>query len=240
VKPAKFQQVDNYLTFADSVGGAFNHFNGVDFTLNARLREVTVQGGFSTGNVVEDSCGVVKNHPETYIFGPWGGTDGFLDTFLGGIGQWPPSSCHRESGWKTNHKWLATYNVPKIDMLLSGTFRSLPYPGNEFPSVQSQSIGAQALAVPNLGRPISSGNVIEFLNIVKPGELYSDRINAVDLRFGKVLRYSTTKTLVSLDIFNLFNSNTTQVFNQNYGPAYLNPLSIMSARFFKIGVQFDF
>jgi hypothetical protein len=129
-------------------------------------------------------------------------------------------------------------------MLVSGTLRSLPYPGNEFPSVQSQSIGGQAIIAPqfqtNLGRPLSSGNVIEFLNIVQPGALYSDRINAVDLRFGKVLRYSTTKTLVSLDIFNLFNSNTTQVFNQTYGPAYLNPLSIMSARFFKIGVQFDF
>jgi hypothetical protein len=244
VKPAKFQQVDNYLTFADSVGGAFNNFNGVDFTLNARLREVTVQGGFSTGNVVEDSCGVVKNHPETYIFGPWGGTDGFLDTFLGGLGQWPQSACHRESGWKTNFKALATYNVPKVDMLISGTMRSLPYPGNEFPSVQSQSIGGQAIIAPqfqtNLGRPLSSGNVIEFLNIVQPGVLYSDRINAVDLRFGKVLRYSTTKTLVSLDIFNLFNSNTTQVFQQTYGATYLNPLSIMSARFFKIGVQFDF
>jgi len=244
VKPANFQQVDNYLTFADSVGGAFNKFNGVDFTLNARLREVTVQGGFSTGNVVEDSCGVVKNHPETYIFGPWGGTDGFLGTFLGGLGQWPQSACHRESGWKTNLKALATYNVPKIDMLISGTMRSLPYPGNEFPSVQSQSIGGQAIIAPqfqtNLGRPLSSGNVIEFLNIVQPGVLYSDRINAVDLRFGKILRYSTTKTLVSLDIFNLFNSNTAQVFNQTYGATYLNPLSIMSARFFKIGVQFDF
>ena len=249
VKPGKFQQIDNYLTFADSVGGAFNHFNGVDFTLNARLHEVTFQGGFSTGNVVEDSCGVVKNHPETYIFGPWGGTDGFLDTFLGGVGQWPQSSCHRESGWKTNLKGLASYTMPKVDVLISGTFRSLPYPGNEFPSVQSQSIGGQAtalfLGIPgvdstNLGRPLASGIPVEFLNIVKPGTLYSDRINAVDLRFGKVLRYGTTKTLVSLDIFNLFNSNTAQVFNQTYGPAYLNPLSIMSARFFKIGVQFDF
>jgi len=25
-----------------------------------------------------------------------------------------------------------------------------------------------------------------------------------------------------------------------YGPTYLNPLSITAARFFKIGVQFDF
>ena len=57
------------------------------------------------------------------------------------------ASCHRESGWKTNLKGLATYNVPKVDVLISGTFRSLPYPGNEFPSVQSQSIGGQATAL---------------------------------------------------------------------------------------------
>jgi hypothetical protein len=115
--------------------------------------------------------------------------------------------------------------------------------------VQSQSIGGQFtalfLGIPgvdstNLGRPLASGIPVEFLNIVKPGDSYLDRINAVDLRFGKILRYSNTKTLVSLDIFNLFNSNTAQVYNQTYGAAYLNPLSIMSARFFKIGVQFDF
>jgi hypothetical protein len=115
--------------------------------------------------------------------------------------------------------------------------------------VQSQSIGGQVtalfLGIPgvdstNLGRPLSSGIPVEFLNIVKPGVQYGDRLNSIDLRFGKLLKYGTTKTLVSLDIFNLFNSNTTQVFQQTYGTTYLNPLSIMSARFFKIGVQFDF
>ena len=218
VKPGKFQSLDNFLTFADNVGGAFNKFNGVDFTVNARLPGVTLQGGTSTGNVVEDSCGVVTNHPDFYIFGPWGGTDPFLDTFLGGVGQWPQSSCHRESGWQTNVKGLATYTVPKIDVLISGTFRSLPYPGNEFPSVQTQSIGGQVtalfLGIPgvdstNLGRPLSSGIPVETLNIVKPGVQYGDRLNSIDLRFGKLLKYGNTKTLVSLDIFNLTNSNTT-------------------------------
>jgi len=249
VKPAKFQQIDNFLTFADNVGGAFNKFNGVDFTVNARLRDVTIQGGTSSGNVVEDSCGVVTKHPEVYIFGPWGGTDGFLDTFLGGIGQWPQSSCHRESGWQTNVKALATYNVPKVDVLISGTFRSLPYPGNEFPSVQSQSIGGQAVALflgipgvdsTNLGRPLSSGIPVEFLNIVEPGAKYGDRLHAIDLRFGKNLRYGNTRTLVSLDVFNLLNSNTTERYQLTYGTTYFNPLSIMSARFFKISAQLDF
>ena len=67
----------------------------------------------------------------------------------------------------------------------------------------------------NLERPFASGTV-EFLNIVKPGVLYGDRLNAVDLRFGKILKYGTTKTQVSLDVFNLFNSNTTEVYQRRH------------------------
>jgi hypothetical protein len=257
IKPAAYARTsDNFLTFSDNVGGAYNKFNGVDITLNARLHNVTLQGGTSSGNVVEDSCGVVSGHPEYYVFGPWGGTGGFLDTFLGGLGQWPQAFCHRESGWQTNVKGLATYNVPKVDVLVSGTFRSLPYAGNEFPSVQSQSQSAQVLAfnIPAIGlvdpnlhlnRTFGSTQGVEFLNLLKPGTMYGDRLNAVDLRFGKVLKFASTRTQVTLDVYNLFNSNTTEVYQHSYTPpsatsTYLNPLSIMSARFFKITAQFDF
>ena len=145
--------------------------------------------------------------------------------------------------------------MPKIDVLISGTFRSLPYAGNEFPSVQSQSLGGQVLALnipgvvnqTSLGRPFGSGNVVEFLQIVRPGALYGNRLNSVDLRLGKILRYGRTKTMVNLDVFNLLNSNTTEVFQRTYSApstrprsTYLDPLSIMSARFFKISAQFDF
>jgi len=249
IKPGAYTRAaDNFLTFSDDLGGAYNKYNGVDVTMNARLRDVIIQGGTSSGNVVEDSCGVVANHPEYYIFGPWGGTGGFLDTFLGGIGQWPQAFCHRESGWQTTFKGLATYTVPKIDVLFSGTFRSVPYAGSEFPSIQSQSLGAQALALnipgvvneTSLNRPFGSGQVVEFLQIVEPGTEYGDRLNAVDLRFGKILKYGRTRTQLNLDVYNLFNSNTTEVYQRNYGATYLNPLSIMSARFFKISGQFDF
>ena len=53
-------------------------------------------------------------------------------------------------------------------------------------------------------------------------------------------RYGYTRTTINLDVYNLFNSNTTEVFQRTYGATYLNPLSIMSARFFKISAQFDF
>ena len=67
----------------------------------------------------------------------------------------------------------------------------------------------------------------------------------MDLRFGKIFRYNKTRTNITLDVYNLFNSNTTEVYQRSYTPpgpgsAYLNPLSIMSARFFKITGSFDF
>lgn len=245
VKPEKFGQIDNFQTFTSNLGGSSNHYTGVDLTANVRLSSVTIQGGTSTGNVVEDECGVVAQHPEIYISGlGWGGTLDFFKQFNPSIGQWPQAFCRRESGWKTNIKGLASYAVPRIDVLLSGTWKSVPYPGNNFPSVTSQSIGGQVLAVPiaetNLGRPLASGLPIEFLNIVEPGTVYGDRLNQTDLRVGKNLRFGRSRTLVALDIFNVFNSSTPDVYQQTYGPTYRNPLSITVGRFYKISAQLDF
>jgi hypothetical protein len=250
VKPAKFGILDNFQTFTDNIGGSSNNYNGVDLSVTARLRAVTIQGGTSTGNVVEDECGVATQHPEMYISGlGWGGTLDFFKQFNPSIGQWPLAFCRRESGWNTNIKGLASYTVPKIDVLLSGTWHSVPYPGNNFPSVTSQSLVGQVLAVPiaetNLGRPLSSGLPIEFLNIVEPGKLKYERLSQADMRLGKNLRFGRTRTLVALDIFNVFNSNTPDVYQTNYAPpgptsTYLNPLSITVGRFFKISAQLDF
>ena len=198
-----------------------------------------------SGNVVEDECGVAAEHPDIYISSlGWGGSLTFFSPFIPSLGQWPVEFCHRESGWLTNVKGLASYTVPKIDLLLSTAFHSVPYPGNNFPAVASQSLGGQVLLAPQvqttLGRPLSSGLPIEFFNIVQPGAKYGDRLSQVDLRIGKNLRHGRAITLISLDVFNLFNSNTPDVYQPSYGTTYLKPLSITVARLFKISAQFDF
>ena len=71
-------------------------------------------------------------------------------------------------------------------------------------------------------------------------ETVRHRLDQVDLRFGKLLRFHGTRTLVALDLFNAFNTNTTDVYQTFYGPMYLNPASIMAARLAKISAQFDF
>src|SRR5262249_62073263 len=99
IKAASYVKApDNYLTFSDNLGGAYNKFNGVDFTVNARLHDVTLQGGTSSGNVIEDSCGVVTNHPEYYIFSAWGGTGGVLRTIPRGGGGWAAAVVRPQPG----------------------------------------------------------------------------------------------------------------------------------------------
>jgi hypothetical protein len=46
--------------------------------------------------------------------------------------------------------------------------------------------------------------------------------------------------MINFDVFNLLNANTTERYQLTYGTTYLNPLSITSARFFKISAQVDF
>ena len=250
VKPEKFGQLDYLRTFSETAGGSSNSYNGVDFTVNARLADATVQGGFSTGNVVEDECGAARAHPDIYINQIFGGSLGFFGTtpFLTGLQQWPVEFCHRESGWTTNVKGLVSYTVPKIDVLLSGTFHSTPYAGSNSPSVENQSLSGDATIFffdTNLGRPFSNGLPLTFVEVAEPGAKYGDRLTQADLRLGKNLRFGRTRTLIALDVFNLFNSNAPDVYQQTYsapGPTstYLNPLSITVARLFKLSAQIDF
>ena len=195
--------------------------NGRARAIAKRIRYVRTD----CGRTSTDSCEIRAKLPEIAVLNPY---------------------CHVDLPFKTQVKGLASYTVPKVDLLLSGTFHSVPYPGNNFPSVTSQSISGVAIIAPefqtNLGRALSSGIPIEFVNTVKPGALYGDRLTQIDMRIGKNIRYGRTKSLVALDIFNLFNSNTPDVYQQSYtNPStYLNPLSITVGRFFKISGQIDF
>ena len=66
VNPNKFGQVDTYVTAADNFGGQSEVFNGFDFNANARLRDLTLRGGISTGKVTQDTCAIVAGHPEVH------------------------------------------------------------------------------------------------------------------------------------------------------------------------------
>ena len=128
------------------------------------------------------------------------------------------------------------------------TLQSRPFSGANFPGIDTQSLAANwlitnAQVVPALGRPLSGNAVTTFVNAVQPGTLYGDRINQLDFRVSKILKFGRTKTNVGVDIFNLFNANAVSQYLQTYagnGATWLQPSGLVSARFAKLSVQVDF
>jgi outer membrane receptor protein involved in Fe transport len=77
--------------------------------------------------------------------------------------------------------------------------------------------------------------------------VWGDRVNEVDLRIAKILRFNRTRTNVGIDVYNLFNSDAILTYNQTYSPSvaagpggWLQPTSVLTPRFIKFSAQFDF
>ena len=217
VNPDKFGLTNNFITRASNYGDQTEHFDAVDLSVNVRLpNNITFQGGTSTGRGVTDNCEIQAQLPEINPVNPF---------------------CHVSPPFLTQFRGLGSYIVPRVDVLVSATFQSVP--------------GAQlaanwgvpnALVLPSLGRPLSGGAANVTVNIVEPGEQYGDRTNQFDVRVGKILRFGRTRTQVSLDVYNLLNSSAVLTYNQAFIPngAWLTPNSVLTARFMRISGQFDF
>ena len=94
-----------------------------------------------------------------------------------------------------------------------------------------------------LGRPIAGGASTVTLDLARPGEVYPDRLNTVDMRFTKIIRIGRTRTNVGVDLYNLFNANTGTSFNQNFGTdgsTWLRPNGILNPRYVRFNATVDF
>ena len=69
--------------------------------------------------------------------------------------------------------------------------------------------------------------------------LFTERRNELDLRFGKVFRFGSTRSVVSFDVFNALNSAATINQSQAYS-TFLVPTEILNARVAKISATFEF
>jgi hypothetical protein len=233
VKPEKFGLVDNYITSPDDYGKLLERYNGVDISVNARMRNgVTLQGGFSSGSKMTDDCEIVAKLPESYITGTTVVSREF---------------CHLETPYLTKWSSLAAYTIPRIDVLVSGTFRSTPIVGANLPSIQTQSLAANwvvpnATIAPSLGRSLT-GTQNRTINQVRPGTLYGERLNNIDLRVGKVLQFGGKRVNASVDVYNVLNTNAPDAYLQTFATSnnrWLVPTSVTPARFARLSAQFDF
>jgi hypothetical protein len=142
--------------------------------------------------------------------------------------------CHQDTGFQQNVKFLGSYTIPKVDVLVSGTFQSL-----SGPAITAQYTALNAQIQPSLGRPLSGGAANQVVELVAPGALWGERLYQLDLRFGKLLKFGRTSTKLNLDLYNALNASPVQNLNTSFG-AWQQPTQVLVARFAKVGFQFDF
>jgi hypothetical protein len=212
LNPAKFGvPTQNYVTLSDQYGTQIEHWNGFDVNVNARLGHgALLQGGTSTGRTTTDNCDVVAK-----------------------LDNPSPLYCHVDTRFLTQVKAIGSYRLP-AQVQVSATFQSIPGP-----PILATYTALNAAIAPSLGRSLSGNAANATVNLVSPGTMYGERLNQVDLRFGKVLSYGRTRTAINLDLYNAFNANPVLSLNNNFG-AWQAPTSILTARFLKISAQIDF
>jgi hypothetical protein len=229
--PGKVGQVDELAQHAENFAKAIENWQGVDVGIVARLRNgLTLQGGTSTGRRLEDACAIKAALPE-YGTGPAGENE----SIVGGDPVDP--YCRVVEPYQTDIRGLATYTIPRIDVQVSGTWRSTPGSDINANFVVNNTVARAG----GLGRDLSDGTVT--VDLLGPNALFEPRRNNIDFRVAKILRYGRTRAQVGVDIYNALNSDyvtsRTQTFSTT-STSWLRPTGITPARYARISAQFDF
>jgi hypothetical protein len=233
VVPDKAGQVDNLVTGAAQFGKWDQYFNGLDVTLDARVGEsLTVVGGLSMGQTVADNCDVRARLPEiattttgTSVFGA-----GLNTSAVTPLSPY----CHVAYGVLTQLRGLSSYEVPRIGLELAATFQSRPGP-----MLAANYAVPNAAVASSLGRDLSGNAANVTVNLLPPGEMYGTRINQLDVRVAKTLKHGRARTSIAIDLYNVLNSSAITTYNNAFVPGgpWLQPLTILSPRFFKITAE---
>ncbi len=213
---------NNLVVNSNTIGdGIKDVYDGVDVDVNARLgKNMIVSGGFSLGRERVDTCNLVNDLSLTQT-GAARTADPRTEDF-----------CNVRPPFLPQVKGQVAYPLP-MGISASATFQSL-----SGPELRAQLPLTNAIAAPSLGRNFT--NVPPTVDILPAGTLYGDRIWQTDVRFSKTIRTGGTSIRPTVSIYNLFNANPIQTYNNTYGPAWQGPLTILQARFVDIGVQVDF
>jgi hypothetical protein len=238
VVPARSGQVDNLATLASKYGDWYQYFNGFDVTLNLRTASgITFQGGTSTGQNVADNCDVRANLPELSV--------GIGAGLVGSNVSTTSPYCHVAYGWLTQLRGLGSYLIPKIETQVSAVFQSKPgallSANYLMPAVRTATTPANVAVVADFLGRAPSGNVPNVsINLIEPGSLYGDRINQLDFRVAKILRFGGTRSTLSLDLYNVANASAVLTYNQTFVPNgnWLQANSVLTGRLARISAEF--
>ena len=224
VTPVKFGLNNSIVEATDAYSKDVRYWDGIDVNINARLRNgVTLQGGTSTGRLVTDLCGVRAQVPE---FTPPSATlaSSLLNPY-----------CRTVEPFLTQVRAIGSYVIPRVDVQVAATFQSRPGV-----SLAANLVVPNATARQSLGRNLAGGVQNVTVNLIEPNTMFGDRLNQLDLRIGKILRFARTRTNLAVDIVNALNSSAVLTYNNTFNATWPTPASVLTARVARLSVQFDF
>ena len=230
VNPAKFGQVNNLIIDSSKYGEEYQYFNGLDLTLNIRLRSgLTLTGGTSTGQTVADACAVRAALPEL--------NQGIGAGLVGSTVNTTSPYCHVAYGVLTQGRGLGSYVIPKVEVQVSGVFQSKPG------ALLAANYAAPNSAIaPSLGRALAGGAPNATINLLAPGQMYGDRVNQLDFRVAKILKFGRTRTMAGIDLYNALNSSAVLTYNNSFVPGgtWLAPITFVTGRLVKFSAEITF
>jgi hypothetical protein len=209
-------------------------WDGFDLGVNARFRNgLVTQIGTTTGRGKVNTCEVDTLYNQVTanaITGP------------------NPRGCNNVEPWMTTLRGLASYTVPKIDVLVSAVLRSQH--ANDITAnwqVPNSEI-ARVLGHLPPGSPATGNTTILLTD--NEHRVYADtRRTQVDMRFAKIIRFGRTRTDIGVDLNNLLNTNYATQFNQTYvfntdntprPSGWGTPTGIVAPRFVRLNLTVNF
>jgi hypothetical protein len=219
VSRGKFGVLDNLIVPASEFGEQTEAADFFNVSFNARLpRSVQLGGGIDTGRRVTDACFTVDSPQSLY-------------------------QCRIVEPIKANTqiKLYGSYPLPG-DFSASATFQSIA----GIP-IQASYVATNAVVAPSLGRNLAACGAAAVctatttVNLIEPNTMFEKRINQVDLRLGRTLRFpGNVRFNVNLELYNAFNASPVLAINTRYGPQWLQPTQILEGRLLKFSGQLMF
>ena len=141
--------------------------------------------------------------------------------------------CETDTSYRPDLKLNGSYLLP-YDVQVAATYRGL-----SGPQVLASWAATNAVIVPGLGRPLTSG-ATKTIALMEPGTEFFPMRHVFDMRFSKMFRLSRYRFQVMTDFFNIFNTNAVSTINTNFGANLHKPTAVEAPRQFRLSGQFEF